>query len=440
MDPHSKDAAAAARRDFRVLWAGQSLNLLGDHFMVLTLPLLAVTVIGASASQAALLPFALFVPFLLFGLPAGAVVDRLPRRLTMIACDAVQAVIFLTIAALALLGALSFPLLLLLVALAGAATLFFQVAYTSYLPELFSDARDLQRGNSRLFFSESMSRTLGPVLAGPVIAVMGPVIAVAANAGSFVLSVLSVSAIRHREPARPATIRKRGWMLHDIREGLHFVFGHRELEPVILCGAVYVLFLSMIEASLVLYCRDVLGLGAVGIGVVVGAAALGFPIGNLLSSRLVERFGIASTLVVSASVSVAGIVLIPVAGSAGSAVALVAASVLHGVGEGAFGPTSLTLRQIASPAHLLGRINSVQRFLLWGTIPLGSLVAALTIKVIGLSGAVWIGGLGTCLCLPVLLRRGIRDDLLRRWTAARGRDREPCPSTPSVALSGQEEK
>lgn len=412
-DPNGRPTAITARRDFRLLWAGQSLNLLGDHFMVLALPLFAVTVIGASAAQAALLPFALFGPFLLFGLPAGAIVDRLPRRLTMILCDSAQAAIFALVAVLALLGVLSFPLLLLLIACAGSATVFFQVAYTSYLPELFSEARDLQRGNARLFFSESTARTLGPVLAGPVIALLGPIIAVAVNAGTFMMSVFSLTMIKHRAPAQPVAARPRGWLYRDIREGLRFVFGHSELEPVLLCGAVYVLFLSMIEASLVLYCRDVLGVGAVGIGFIVGAAALGFPLGNLLSLRLVNGLGVASSLVVSASVSVMGLVLMPVAGSAGSVIGLVAASVLHGVGEGAFGPTSLTLRQTASPAQLLGRINSVQRFLLWGMVPIGSLAAALAIKLVGLGGAMWVGGVGTLLCLPLLFRKGIRADLLR---------------------------
>ncbi|MDI3283868.1 hypothetical protein [Polyangium sp. 15x6] len=116
---------------------------------------------NTQAKGAALLPFVLFVPFLLFGLPAGAVVDRLPRRFTMIICDASQAVIFLTVAALAVLGALSFPLLLVLVALAGTATLFFQVSYTSYLLALCPDPRDFKIGNARLFFSESVSPTLG---------------------------------------------------------------------------------------------------------------------------------------------------------------------------------------------------------------------------------------------------------------------------------------
>ncbi|MDI1482748.1 hypothetical protein [Polyangium sp. y55x31] len=112
---------------------------------------------------------------------------------------------------------------------------------------------------------------------------------------------------------------------------------------------------------------------------------------------------------------------------------------VHGAGEGAFGPTSLPLRQTASPPHLLGRINAVQRLLLWGTVLLGSLIASLAIKFVGLRGAVWIGVLGTCLCLPVLLRRGIRDGLVQRWAAARGRVFSPCPSTPTGAPSAPEE-
>ncbi len=167
----------AQRRDFRRLWAGQSLNLLGDQFAVLALPLLAVEAAGASVAQAALLPFALFAPFLMFGLPAGAVIDRLPHRQTMLACDAMQAVVFAAIATLTVLGLLTFSSLLGLVFVAGSAVVFFQVAYTSYLPELMFGEEELQSGNSRLYFSESVSRTVGPMVAGLVIAAFGVVAA-----------------------------------------------------------------------------------------------------------------------------------------------------------------------------------------------------------------------------------------------------------------------
>ncbi|MEV2269976.1 MFS transporter [Nonomuraea africana] len=400
-----------ARRDFGLLWAGQSLSLFGDQFMALALPLLAVTVLGSSPAQAALLPFALFVPFLPLGLPAGAIVDRLPRRTVMLVCDGVQVVAFGGICVLAATGDLTFPLLFGLILLSGCAVVFFQVAYTSYLPSLYGDAEQLHRGNTRLALSESTSKALGPMAAGPLIGALGLIGALAANALSFAASLVSLALIRHREPSRPATVRRRGWLRRDIAMGLRFALRHPILEPILSCGTVYVLFLSMVETSLVLYCRDVLGLSPSWIGVVIGAAAAGYPIGNLMSARLKRRLGAPRTLAAAATVSVLGIVSMPALGSLGGVAGtagLVAGSVVHCVGEGAFSPTSLTLRQTQTPADLLGRVGAVQRFLLWGAIALGSLAAAGTTALAGLSASVWIGALGTVLCLPALLRGGIR--------------------------------
>ncbi len=395
------------RGDFRLLWAGQSLSLLGDQFAVLALPLLALEVVGASPAQAALLPFALFAPFLVLGLPSGAIVDRLPRRSTMLACDALQAVTFSLIAALALGGALSFPVLLALVAISGCAVVFFQVAYTSYLPELLSREDELHVGNSRLYFSESVSRTLGPMAAGPVIAALGAVAAICANAATFVASWLMLLGLQTRTVRTPPKPRERGWLIRDIGEGMAFVFRHDRLLPVISCGVVYVGFLTMVESSLILFCRNELGLGATGIGVVVGVAGAGFPIGNLLSPRLAARFGVCRALAATASVAVLGLVLTPIACSLASVPALIAAGVIRGIGEGAFGPTAVTLRQTVTPGALLGRVNAVQRFLIWGSGPIGSLLAAACIHLWGLTAAMWVGGLGTTLCLPMLLRRGV---------------------------------
>lgn len=414
-DPRPGPAdSPTADRDFAKLWAGQSFSLIGDHFMVLTLPLLAVGTLHATESQAALLPLALYLPFLVLGLPAGAVIERMSRRTVLLLCDGVQFVAFGLIALLTPLGAMSLWSLLALVAVAGCATVFFQVAYTSYLPALFVDGRRLHRANARLSLSESLATTLGPLAAGPVVAFLGAVWAVGLNATTFLISMVAVALIRTVQTRDDAAFapRVRGWIVRDVREGLKFVFAHPTLQPVILCGTVYVLFLTMIDAALVLYCARVLGLDPVGIGLVVGAAAAGFPIGNLVSGRLIDRFGMPRTLLLGATVSVTGIVAMPLAGSLGSTVGLVVGSIVHGVGEGTFGPTALTLRQTASPPHLLGRVQSIQRFLTWGSRPVGSLLASAAIAVGGLSAAVWIGGLCTVLCVPVLLRRGIRAAVL----------------------------
>jgi MFS family permease len=404
-------SAPTARRDFGLLWTGQSISLFGDQLMVLALPLMAVTLLGASPAEAELLSFALFLPFLPLCLPAGAIIDRLPRRVTMLVCSAVQAVIFGAIWILAQHDLLSFVALAGLVSMSGCAMVFFQVAYTAYLPHLYGDPDDLHRGNARLALSESSSRTVGPMVAGPVIAALGPLGAVAANAVSFVASTASLSAIKHREPHSVAQSREHGWIRRDISAGLRFVAHHPMLQPILLCGTTYTLFLSMIETSLVLYCRGVLHLGPTAIGVVVGAAAAGYPVGNMVSARLTKRLGTPRTLLVTAGTSVAGILAMPAFGSIGGAagaVGLVVGSIVHCIGEGAYGPASLTFRQTETPPELLARVGSVQRFLLWGAVAVGGLLAAAATSLTGLSGSVWIGAIGTVLCLPVLMRRGIK--------------------------------
>lgn len=398
-------------RDFGWLWTGQSLSLFGDQFMVLALPLLAVMILHTSPAVAILLPFTLYLPFLILGLPAGAIVERMRRRTMMLCCNGIQLMMYGLIWALTATHHLTFPLLAALVAASGCAVVFFQVAYTSYLPGLLTDPGRLHIGNSKLALSESSSVTVGPMIAGPLIQSLGIVTAIAANVVSFAASVATLSAIRYREPAPTPRQRERGWMKRDILDGLRFVSRHQVLQPVLACGTIYALFLSMIETSLVLYCLHVLHLSPRWIGVVTGAAAAGYPIGNVASVWVSRRLGAHTGLMMAATLSVAGILVMPVMGTIGGligVIGLVVGSIVHCIGEGAYGPMSLTLRQTESPAELLSRISSVQRFFMWGAVAVGSLLASITTALVGLSGAVWIGALGTTLALPALFRRDMR--------------------------------
>lgn len=410
-DEQTVENAPGARRDFGLLWAGQTLSLFGDQFMLLALPLLAVTTLGVSPALAALGNVALYFPFLLFGLPAGALIEGRRYRGIMLAASTLQLVTFGLIWLLAFLHVLSFPVFMGLILVGGCGVVFFQVSYTSYVPSLFRRPKDLHRANARLALSESASQSLGPIAAGPLIALLGPPGAVAVNALSFAVSAGSLTLIRHREPPRAAQPGDRGGIFRRVLDGLKFVGGHPMLQPILMCGTTYALFLSMIETSLVLYCRDVLHLSPQWIGVVIGAAAAGYPVGNLLSTRLSERIGAPRALAVSAAVSVVGIVSMPAFGSIGGAAGacgLIFGSIVHCTGEGSYSPTSLTLRQTQTPPDLLSRVNAVQRFFMWGVVALGSLLASAAIEVAGLTGAVWIGAIGTAVCLPLLLRRGVR--------------------------------
>ncbi|OKI04030.1 hypothetical protein A6A06_38690 [Streptomyces sp. CB02923] len=408
----SKAQRPAAPGDFWKLWTGQSISLLGDSFMVVALPLFAVSVLHLSAAQAALTPFALNAPFLILSLPAGALIDRRRRRAVMLACDVTQAAVFGLIALAAWLHQLSFVLLMLLLVISGCALVFFQVAYTTYLPSLISDPDELHRGNSRLYLSESASKTLGPVAAGPLVAFFGPLATIALNAGSFLLSFGAITAIRHREPEPEAAPAERVGMVREIREGLSFVLRHPWLEPVLSAGAVYVFFLSVLEASLVLYLHYTWGMSTGEIGLVLGLAGLGYPVGSLLSKRIMDGIGTSRALILSLVVNILGCAAMPVFGSVGWTAGLIVGGILQGFANAVFGPISLTLRQTVTPPGLLGRVNSVQRFLLWGMVPLGSLAASAMISLAGLAGALWMGGIGTALSLPALARRRVR----RGWS------------------------
>lgn len=410
---NARESLAKAHRNFNLLWSGQTLSLFGNQFLVIGLPLLAVQSIGASAAQAALLPFLMYAPFLLFGLPVGAMVDRLPRRKTMIIADIIQLGIYGFIGLATAQGRMTFPLLTVLVFFAGVSTVFFQVAYSSLLPEIYFESKELQKGNAKLSFSESISRTLGPIAAGPIISAFAAPVAILINAISFLASAATLGAIQQDKiQASPLTSDQKKSILMEIKAGWNFVFSHPKLEPVFFCGGVYILFFTVTETSLVLYCKDILLLTPSAIGFVIGAAAAGFPIANLLSLRLVNYFGISRTLVISAATSALGLFLIAIFGASNSITGMVLASVLHGLGDGVFGPTALTLRQTETPLSLLGRVTSVQRFMIWGAIPIGSLLTSLVIKYIGLQWTLWFGGAGTTLCLLPLIRRGILVDLL----------------------------
>ena len=402
------------QRDFALLWAGQTVSLVGDRLMALALPLLAVLVLGTSAAAATLLATCLFAPFLVLSLPAGAIVERLSRRTTMIVCNLAQFVLVSLIWLLARLDVLTFPILVGLVLLSGCCVVFFQVAYTSYLPTLLSDPDQLHLGNARLALTESSSQSLGPLIGGPLISLIGVVAICGLNALTFLVSVVTLGAIRHREPPRTVKPRERGWMRRDITDGLRFVRRHRALNPLMACATIYSSTLGIIEATLVLYCFKVLHLSPTLLGLVVGAAATGYPIGNLLSTRIRLRYGPYRALSLAAVTSVVGIIMMPAFGSLGGAVGtcgLVAGSILHSIGEGTFSPMSLTIRQTESPADMLTRIGSVQRFFVWGGLAVGSLLAAGCTALFGLSTTMWVGALGTILCLPALFRGRFRDEL-----------------------------
>jgi MFS family permease len=356
---------------FRRLWIGQSVSELGSQVTTLALPLAAVLVLHASTFQVGLLTTAGYAAFLLVGLPAGAWVDRLRRRPIMIAADAVRALALASIPVAYGLGVLTLGQLYAVTFIAGVASVFFDVAYMSYLPGLVG--RDnLVDANGKLQATVSLAQVGGPSVAGVLVGALGAPFAFVADAASFVVSVGSLVAIRHREPA-PERVARRT-MRAEVAEGIAFVVRQPILRMIAGCTSTWNLFSSAIYAITVVFLVRQVHLGAATIGLIMSAGAVGGVIGGLSASLLRRWIGSARVIWVSAIVTAPFALLIPLTFPGVGLALFGVATFVTSLGSVVYNVSQASFRQLLCPPGLLGRMNATVRFIVWGTLPLGGLL------------------------------------------------------------------
>jgi MFS family permease len=398
---HRRGQAKLIRRPaFRRLWFGQSISELGSQVTTLALPLAAVLVLHASTLQVGLLTTAGYAAFLLVGLPAGAWVDRLRRRLIMIAADAVRALLLASVPVAYLLGVLTLGQLYVVAFITGVATVFFDVAYMSYVPSLVGLDKVVD-ANAKLQVTVSLAQVGGPSVAGFLIGALGAPIAFLADAASFVVSVVSLAAIREREP--PPATAGRSTIRAEMAEGVRFVVREPILRMIAGCTSMWNLFYTAIYAIVVVFLVRQVHLQASTIGLVMSAGAIGGVIGGLSASRLRRLLGSARIIWVSVAVTAPFALLIPVT-SAGPGIACFGvAAFMTSLGSVVYNVNQASFRQLLCPPRLLGRMNATIRFIVWGTIPLGGLLGGLLGSWLGDRTAIWVAAAGVALAPAWLL-------------------------------------
>src|SRR6202049_2099965 len=223
------------RADFGKLWLGQGITPLGTSISELALPTRSVLSLHAGPFEVGLLAALQKVPFPFVSLVAGVFVDRLPKRAVLIVCDLGRTAVLGAIPLAALFGHLGLNLLYAAALAKGTLSVFFDLAYLSYGPILVG-REDLSAANTRLDTNFAIGNVIGPGLAGLLVQAIGAPRAVAVDAASFVVSAVSLLAIRHKEPA---TERQPGQSIRrELAAGLRFVFGHVLLRAQFLCMAV----------------------------------------------------------------------------------------------------------------------------------------------------------------------------------------------------------
>jgi MFS family permease len=380
--------------EFLKFWAGQTISVFGSQITALALPLTAVLVLNASSSQMGVLNALGILPFILVGLFAGVWADRARRRPILMAADFVRFLLLGSIPLAALGGFLTIPYLYVITFLIGIATVFFDVSYQAFLPSLVG-REQLVEGNSKLEVSNSAAAILGPGLAGILIQALTAPLAIIFDALSFLVSAVSLRLIRSEEsiPERPQGTPQN--VVREIREGLSVVFGNRLLWSIAACTATSNLFGSMWQAVYILrLTRELHVLPAVQ-GIIFAAGAPGALLAALFSARIAKRLGLGTTIILGIFLSNAAGLLILLANDSSliAAAFLVGAGFFVGFGSVVYNVNQVSLRQAITPDRLLGRMNASMRFLVWGTIPLGSLIGGLLGDAIGLRPTIIIGTL-----------------------------------------------
>jgi MFS family permease len=392
--------------DFVKLWSAETISQFGTQVTLLALPIIAATTLNVTPFEFGLLGTIEFLPFMLLSLPAGVWVDRLRRRPILIAGDLVRAAALISIPVAFALDVLTIWQLYVVGFINGCATVFFDVAYQSYLPSLV-DRDQIVDGNAKLQTSQSAAQISGPGVAGVLIGALTAPFAIALDALSFVASALFMFAIRRHETApepRLNELGERPSMRSEISEGLRYVGRHPLLRSIAATTGISNFFTNIGQAILILYLVRELSFTPQLLGLALSIGAVGFLVGALVANRVATRFGVGPAILGSAFICGPSMLLIAIAPPDLAAPLVAASGVLGGLGVAIYNINQLSLRQAITPGRMQGRMNATMRFIVWGTIPIGSILGGFLGGAIGLHETIWISAIGGLFVfLPILL-------------------------------------
>lgn len=381
-------------RNFLLLATGQGISVIGSQLTGLALPVFAVTLLGVSEAQLGILGAADNAAFLVFALLAGAWVDRWVKRRVMIVADVIRMVCIGAIPALYFAGVFQFWHLVVLGAIIGTATVFFDVASQSFIPILFKDDQ-IGTANSALETTSQISGIGGPSLVGWLLTFLKAPFLLIADALSFALSAVTLSFIRDKEERKP--IEERKPLREEIAEGLKFVWNNQLLRRISLTTATSNLFNSLAMVLFPIFVLRQLEMSVGVWGLVMSVASVGGLLGAMSASRLMKWIGEGQLVVYSAVASGLVFLSFPVMAFLPRELTpwvmavtefFVSFLVLT------YNITQVSARQRLCPKPLLGRMNASIRFMVWGVMPIGALLGGLIGEAFGVVTALVVGAIG----------------------------------------------
>lgn len=422
------------RRDFRLLWFGETTSQFGSAVTWVALPLIAVQTLHAGPFEVALLTAATWLPWLFIGLVAGAWVDRLAKRPLMLLCDVVSMLLLASVPVADWCGVLTVGQLLAVALLAGVSTVFFTSSYQAYLAALV-EGEDLVEANAKLQGSSSAAQIGGPGIAGGIAALVGVTSGLLADAVTFAVSALCLRSIGAREPQVQASAERHS-VRQEVVDGLRFLFTDPYMRPVALAAAVGNLCLTGMDSLLVYFLVRTVGVGSGVAGALMGSVGVGGVLGALCARRLADRLGTARAVLCCYVVGLPFMLLVPLT-RPGAGLVFFAGYGLMAVGMVAGNVVYDGFVQRYTPPEMMGRIAASGTTIAYSCMPVGAVLAGALASLAGVRVALWImsAGLvatgGLLLCSPY---RRLRD-LPTTYSGAPRREYrlEPVSTTPQQA-------
>jgi MFS family permease len=372
----SAPSAAAGRSDwdFRSLWLGESVSLIGDYVSAFVLPTVAVLMLHASSFQVGLLGATGTIAYPVMGLFVGVFLDRVRCRPSMLAADGVRLLAYGSLPVAAALGRLELGQLFVVALAAGTGTVVFDIAYQSYLPSLLATDK-LAPANARLEMSSSVARFMGPSLGGGLLQAFGVIGALSANAASFLASLAGLALIRTPEP-RPLSHGRRARIRTEIGEGAGFLWRHPLLRPLTISASLRNLGMNANRTVLILFMYRALHLSPGIAGLVFTIGAVAAILGALSCGRLVRRLGVGHTLLATAAEGFVWL-LVPLTLIGWATPILMVLMFVSSLWLPIWNATVTTIRQAVTDRQRLSRVNATARTINLSTIPAGALAGGL---------------------------------------------------------------
>jgi MFS family permease len=373
---------AWTNRNFRWVWAGAGFSLLGSEMGEIAIPLLALLTLQASPAEMSLLRAAQFLPFLLFTLWVGVLVDRVRRRPLLIGSDLGRGLLLLAAPALLAAGLLPVGGLIAIVFLLGTLTVVYQLADFSFLPSVVAPAQ-LADANAKLAATQSSMSIAGGGIGGAVVQFLTAPVALAVNAVSYLGSAwcLGRTAVTEGTPDRGPG----GSLWTQTREGVRHLLGNRAVRALAGEAATWNLGNEILVLGLTIHVVSTLDLGPAVLGLILVAGGVGGFLGAWFSGWATRTFGygraVLATMLLGNTAPVAVVLC-----RDDPAVALpvyCAVFLLAGIGSGVANAQSSTVRQLSTPDALRGRVNSAYRLLSWGALAVGAVLAGVVVTALG---------------------------------------------------------